>query len=102
METTDSTASDSEASMQEYERVLRVGTQHVNVSAVANKVLEDIRFLRDRIALIRQQRNPNPVMLSTFEKMLESRKAVLHWLQEQSPAQTAQIEARHRVQSHAG
>ena len=51
---------------------------------MATKVMEDIHFLRDRIAHIKRSRmsSPNPVILQTYQSMLESRESVLAWLNE--------------------
>lgn len=59
---------------------LNIGTQAFNSSDVAVKVQSDINFLLSRIALLRRQPNPNPIVLETYEQMLESRQAVLDWL----------------------
>ena len=51
---------------------------------MTTKVMEDIHFLRDRIAHIKRSRmsTPNPVILQTYQSMLESRESVLAWLNE--------------------
>ncbi len=59
---------------------LNIGKQALNSQDVANKIQNDILFLESRITLLRQQSNPNPIVLDTYEKMLESRQAVLGWL----------------------
>lgn len=59
---------------------LNIGKQAYNSQDVANKVQSDILFLESRITLLRQQPNPNPMVLETYEQMLESRQAVLGWL----------------------
>lgn len=61
---------------------LNIGKQAFNTQDVANKVQSDILFLESRIALLQQQPNPNPMVLQTYEQMLESRQAVLDWLQQ--------------------
>lgn len=64
------------------DRSLQIGSEHVNVNTVTNKVLEDIDFLRDRIRMLENQATPNTVILNTYQKMLESRESVLGWLEE--------------------
>lgn len=59
---------------------LNIGNQAYNSQDVANKVQHDILFLESRIALLHQQPNPNPMVLETYQQMLESRQAVLDWL----------------------
>lgn len=61
---------------------LNIGKQAFNTQDVANKVQSDIVFLESRIALLQQQPNPNPMVVQTYEQMLESRQAVLGWLQQ--------------------
>ncbi|AQT61361.1 hypothetical protein CBP51_11975 [Cellvibrio mixtus] len=61
---------------------LNIGKQAFNTQDVANKVQSDILFLESRIALLQQQPNPNPMVVQTYEQMLESRQAVLGWLQQ--------------------
>ncbi len=79
----------------EGDRSRTIGSEHVNGHTVTNKVLEDIDFLRDRIMMIESQKVPNSVILNTYKKMLESREAVLGWLEENevicsvNPATTA-------------
>lgn len=60
--------------------ILNIGSQAFNSNEVAAKVQADIRFLISRIALLNTQANPNPVILQTYQEMLESRQAVLDWL----------------------
>ncbi len=60
--------------------ILNIGTEAFNSTEVAEKVQADISFLLSRIALLNQQPNPNPVVLQTYQEMLESRQAVLDWL----------------------
>jgi hypothetical protein len=59
---------------------LNIGNQAYNSQDVANKVQHDILFLESRIALLHKQLNPNPMVLETYRQMLESRQAVLDWL----------------------
>lgn len=60
--------------------VLNIGDEAINSEEIAIKVQSDIRFLADRLTLLEQQRNPNPVVVQTYKNMLESRQAVLEWL----------------------
>lgn len=53
-----------------------------NSAAMVTKVIEDIRFLRDRIERIKKLHTPNSTVLKTYESMLTSREAVLHWMTE--------------------
>lgn len=64
--------------------ILNIGTEAFNSTEVAEKVQADISFLLSRIALLNQQPNPNPVVLQTYQEMLESRQAVLDWLTQDS------------------
>ncbi len=52
-----------------------------NSSAIATKVREDILFLQDRIDRIKKLQTPNSSVLKTYQSMLDSREAVLSWLQ---------------------
>ncbi len=64
--------------------ILNIGTEAFNSTEVAEKVQADISFLLSRIALLNEQPNPNPVVLQTYQEMLESRQAVLDWLTQDS------------------
>lgn len=70
---------------------LSIGELEWNSEDVAQKVESDIAFLTERLELLKQQNNPNAVILRTYEDMLESRFAVLNWLRqgEQQPEKTA-------------
>ena len=59
---------------------LNIRNQAYNSQDVAHKVQSDIQFLESRIALLREQTNPNPQVLQIYAQMLESRQAVLGWL----------------------
>lgn len=58
--------------------------RHVDPSDVISKVVEDINFLRGRIAHIKKSSisSRNPTILATYESMLKSRESVLSWLQD--------------------
>ncbi|HSX52389.1 MAG TPA: hypothetical protein VLF09_15595 [Cellvibrio sp.] len=60
--------------------ILNIGKEAFNSTEVAEKVQHDIDFLLARIDHLQQQVNPNPVVLQTYQEMLESRQAVLEWL----------------------
>jgi len=60
--------------------ILNIGNEAFNSTEVAEKVQSDINFLLARIEHLQQQPNPNPVVLRTYQEMLESRQAVLEWL----------------------
>ncbi len=60
--------------------ILNIGTEAFNSNEVAAKVQADISFLLSRITLLKEQPNPNPVVLQTYQEMLVSRQAVLDWL----------------------
>lgn len=49
---------------------------------VVKKVKEDILFLQDRIERMKNADSPNLTMLKNYESMLESRSALLQWLEE--------------------
>ncbi len=66
----------------EAKRFLGRDAQEADSSALASKVLEDIRFLRDRIDRIKKLHNPNSTVLKTYESMLASREAVIAWLRD--------------------
>jgi hypothetical protein len=57
-------------------------SQPMSNDAMAQKVIEDIYFLRDRIERIKRLQTPNSTVLKTYQSMLESREAVLAWLRE--------------------
>ena len=56
-----------------------------DVSRIEAKIIEDIQFLRDRIAHIKRAKLgvASPSILSTYESMLESRESALYWLREE-------------------
>lgn len=67
---------------------LVIGDQRVKVDAISRKIEQDIAFLRERIWGMKNQSNPNTVVLKTYETMLESRLSVLKWLEDYCPDQT--------------
>lgn len=64
---------------------LNIGKNAFNSQEVANKLSADILFLEARIALLNQQTKPNLVVLHTYQQMLESRRAVLGWIDQVAP-----------------
>ncbi len=68
--------------MSKEDRSLVIGSQRVKLDAISNKVHQDIAFLSARIDAMKNQRNPNEVVLRTYESMLESRQSVISWLKE--------------------
>lgn len=68
--------------------ILNIGNEAFNSTEVAEKVQNDIHFLLARIEHLQQQPNPNPVVLQTYQEMLESRQAVLEWLMHNQPSMT--------------
>lgn len=60
--------------------ILNIGNEALNSQDIAEKVEADIAFLTDRLALLRGHSNPNPIVIETYQGMLESRAAVLAWL----------------------
>ena len=53
-----------------------------SIQELVQKVTEDINFLEDRIERVKDAHMTNPIVLQTYENMLESRRAVLNWLEE--------------------
>ena len=60
--------------------ILNIGNEAFNSIEIADKVQNDIHFLRERIQLLEQQANYNQVVMDTLKDMLSSRQAVLDWL----------------------
>lgn len=52
-------------------------TQHANARV---KVEQDIAFLTDRIAAMKQQQRPNTMLIEHYQSMLKSRTSVLKWM----------------------
>lgn len=63
---------------------LNIGTETINTEEIAHKVEADVAFLADRLQLLNQQRNPNPVIIETYKGMLESRQDLLAWLAQET------------------
>lgn len=57
-----------------------IGKESVRGDAVAAKVSQDIAFLTDRLGRLENQSKPNPQVVKVYRDMLESRYAVLDWL----------------------
>ena len=54
-----------------------------DLQELIDKVIQDINFLKDRIIRLKSSNHfgCNPIVLKTYEGMLESRKSILSWLQ---------------------
>ena len=65
-----------------YQRKIVVDGQLTEASSVQTKVEQDIAFLQNRIGLMKKQKNPNNVVIETYENMLKSRQSVLAWLRD--------------------
>lgn len=63
------------------ESISSARSQWVNTEAIRLKVEQDIAFLSDRIADLRNHPKPNRVVIDTYQTMLDSRLSVLKWLQ---------------------
>lgn len=74
-----------------YQRKIVVDGHLVEVANVQTKVEQDIAFLLHRITLLKNQSPINPVVLGICENMLESRKAVLSWLNNNESKQLTQV-----------
>lgn len=57
-----------------------IGSESVNGDLIARKLLQDIAFLSDRIERLKGQSVPNAQTLKVYQEMLDSRYAVLDWL----------------------
>lgn len=66
-------------------------------TAVRIKVEQDIAFLTGQIAKLEQQARTNTMVLDTYKKMLNRRRAVLTWLQHGSTRQSDQ----HAIQQYS-
>lgn len=77
------------------DRLIPRSPYNASNSALANKVVEDIQFLQDRIERIKRLQTPNSTVLSTYQSMLDSRQAVLQWLRENGDLEDDDV-------SHAG
>lgn len=62
-------------------KLVRQG-QLTQAEEVRRKVEQDIAFLNDRIAALEAQPRPNQPVIDTYLTMLDSRRAVLRWLQD--------------------
>lgn len=65
-----------------YQRTLVVDGELKEASSVQLKVEQDIAFLENRIELMKQQKQPNNIVIETYESMLKSRQSVLAWLRD--------------------
>lgn len=64
-----------------YNPKLVVGGQLADAANVRLKVRQDIAFLLDRIDSLESRPRPNQLVIDTYRTMLESRQAVLKWLE---------------------
>ncbi len=64
-----------------------IRNEQVDPETVRAKVIEDINFLRGRIDRIKRSNGAriNPSIVKTYESMLESREAILSWLEDITP-----------------
>lgn len=67
-----------------YQQKLVVNGQLSESAGVQHKVEQDIAFLRHRIELMKKQKIPNNIVITTYESMLKSRLSVLAWLRDGS------------------
>jgi len=67
---------------------LVIANSQFKVSAVANKIDQDINFLEEKLEKIQRSLDPNEVIRKTYETMLESRKNVRQWLKTYSGEET--------------
>lgn len=63
------------------ESISSARSQWVNTETIRLKVEQDIAFLSDRIAALKNHPRPNRVVIDTYQSMLDSRLSVLKWLQ---------------------
>ncbi|MBU3069058.1 hypothetical protein KOI40_04450 [Aestuariicella sp. G3-2] len=64
---------------------LVIGDQRIKITAISQKIANDISYLEKRIATLTAQATPNTVILKTYEDMLDSRLSVLGWLTSYQP-----------------
>jgi hypothetical protein len=60
----------------------RASSSPVNAWDITHRVEADIAFLVNRLETLRQQQDPNPVIIDTYEGMLANRQQLLVWLHE--------------------
>lgn len=65
----------------EHNNNILIARRALDTLAVRTKVEEDIAFLTTRITTLENHSRPNPLALDTYQNMLNSRIAVLKWLQ---------------------
>lgn len=64
------------------DRLIPRSSYNASTAAIATKVLADIHFLQDRISRIKKLQTPDPMVLQTYQSMLDSRESVLQWLKD--------------------
>jgi hypothetical protein len=57
-----------------------IGNSVINGELISEKLHQDIAFLVDRIERLNHQTSPNPKIIKVYQDMLDSRNAVLDWL----------------------
>ncbi len=62
--------------------LMRGSSNPVNAWDITHRVETDIAFLVNRLETLRQQQDPNPVIIDTYEGMLANRQQLLVWLRE--------------------
>ncbi len=61
------------------------------------KVEQDIAFLTDRIAAMKNQPRPNTMLIEHYQSMLKSRESVLKWLLDGCDDETCTLSDQHRA-----
>ena len=64
------------------DKILAIGKERVNLQKTMNKLIADIKFLKDRISKMQSFTHPNKEILNTYEEMLENREQILGWLEQ--------------------
>lgn len=64
------------------DRLISRSSYNASTAAIVAKVLEDIHFLQERISRVKKLQTPDPIVLKTYQSMLDSRASVLQWLKD--------------------
>lgn len=72
-------------------QTLVIGDQRVKITAIVQKLQDEIYLLHHRIASLKQQLAPNSGALMVYEDLLENRVCVLRWLNNSGETITAPI-----------
>ena len=75
---------------------LSIGRHRINVQSISQKLTQDIAFLSERITRMVQQTTPNTVVLHTYRTMLESRQAVLDWLEKKPMTNSVESDSQYQ------